>query len=72
MYARFNAQPGTYTLTGTTVARPLDMHFLSVDVGAEFVRPIELDGDLLVLATPPDTRQGRTHVVCRPGSATTK
>jgi len=63
LFSTFIAYSGTYTRAGTTVVHHLDICLYANDVGTEYVRQIEVDGDRLVLVGPPRTsRDGTTHV----------
>lgn len=62
-FTSFSAYAGTYERDGDTVVHHLDMHSHPNDVGADYIRHIELDGDRLVLCTLPFTRSdGRRRV----------
>jgi hypothetical protein len=66
--SRFGSTPiiayaGPYSRDGDTVVHHLRLCSLVDDIGSDYVRRIEVDGDRLVLCTPPEIKDGRSRVM---------
>jgi hypothetical protein len=62
----FVAYGGAYSVSGDEVTHHLDIASSQSAVGADYVRQVRLDGDVLELITPPRIPEGRPmHLVWR-------